>query len=101
MKESNFTGGLLGLIGTWILVMLVCCITLGFGTPWGICIWQKWIADHSVIDGKQVYFDGTGGDLFVKFIIWELLCIVTLGIYSFWLWIKMRQWVAQHTHLRG
>ena len=101
MKESKFTGGLAGLVGTYIVVALLCFVTLGLGTPWGICIWQKWVADHTVIDGKQVYFDGTGRDLFVKFIIWELLCIITFGIYSFWLVIKMKQWVTQHTHLHG
>ena len=35
MKESKFTGGLAGLVGTYIVVALLCFVTLGLGTPWG------------------------------------------------------------------
>lgn len=101
MQESKFTGGLLGLIGTKILVVLICFFTLGLGAPWGVCLWHKWIAEHTVIDGRRVCFDGAGGQLFGKFIVWLLLCIVTLGIYGLWLSIKLRQYVTEHTHLRA
>ena len=101
MQESRFTGGLLGLIGTYILVVILYICTLGIGLPWCVCIWQKWLADHTVIDGKQVVFDGTGGQLLGNYIKWYLLCIITLGIYSLWIWINIRKWVTKHTHLRG
>ena len=100
MKESKFTGGLLGMIGTYILMVLLACVTLGIAIPWVICIWQSWVANHTIIDGKQMVFDGTGGQLFGNYIKWWLLCIVTLGIYSLWLPIKFRQWTTMHTHLR-
>jgi len=96
--ESKFTGGLLGLIGISFLQWLITAITLGLGAPWGICIKEKWIAEHTVIDGKRLYFDGNGAQLFGNYIKWFLLTIVTLGIYGFWLSINMKKWIVKHTH---
>ena len=98
MKESQFTGGLLGLIGINLLQVIMITITLGLGTPWAICVKERWIAKHTIIDGRQLMFDGTGGQLFGNFIKWFLLTILTLGIYGFWLDIKMKQWITKHTH---
>lgn len=97
-SESQFTGGLLGLIGVNLLMVLLCGITLGIGAPWAICIKERWIAKHTIIDGRQLTFDGTGGQLFGNYIKWFLLTIITLGIYGFWLDIKMKQWITKHTH---
>ena len=97
--ESKFTGGLLGLIGISILQGLIICFTRGIAAPWAICLKESWIAKHTIIDGHQVIFDGTGGQLFGNYIKWFLLCIVTIGIYSLWLGINMKKWVVKHTHL--
>lgn len=97
-NESKFDGGLLGLIGIGILQGLLVAITLGFGAPWAICMRERWIARHTVIDGRRLVFDGTGGQLFGNYIKWFLLTLITIGIYGFWLSIKMKQWVAKHTH---
>ncbi len=97
--QSKFNGGLLGLIGISILQFLLILITLGLGTPWAICMKERWVADHTVIDERQMKFDGTGGQLFGSYIKWFLLTIITLGIYGLWLGIKMKQWVVSHTHM--
>ena len=99
MRESRFTGGLLGLIGINILQGLIIALTLGIAAPWAICIKQRWIARHTVIDGRQLIFDGTGSQLFGNYIKWFFLTIITLGIYAFWLDIKMKQWITKHTHM--
>ena len=99
MKESKFTGGLLGLIGISILQFLLTAVTIGLGAPWAICMKERWIAKHTIIDGKQLVFDGTGGQLFGNYIKWWFFCIITLGIYGLWLGIKMKQWVVKHTHI--
>ena len=99
MRESRFTGGLLGLIGINILQGLIIGLTLGIAAPWAICIKQRWIARHTVIDGRQLIFDGTGSQLFGNYIKWFFLTIITLGIYAFWLDIKMKQWITKHTHM--
>ena len=98
--ESRFTGGLLGLVGVTILQDLLILITFGLGAPWAVCMKERWIANHTVLDGRQVYFDGTGGQLFGNYIKWFLLTLITLGIYGFWLNIKMKKWLVMHTHLR-
>jgi uncharacterized membrane protein YjgN (DUF898 family) len=96
--ESKFDGGLLGLIGISILQFLIIVFTLTLGTPWAVCMGERWYVEHTTIDGKRLYFDGTGGQLFGKYIVWFLLTIITLGIYSLWLTIKMKAWVVKHTH---
>jgi uncharacterized membrane protein YjgN (DUF898 family) len=96
--ESKFTGGLLGMIGIGILQGLIITFTLGLGAPWAVCLKQSWIAKQTIIDGKRLTFDGTGGQLFGNYIKWLLLTIITFGIYSFWLTIKMQQWITKHTH---
>ena len=97
-NRSEFTGGLLGLIGINILQGLLIMLSLGLGAPWAICLKERWIAKHTYIDGRQLAFDGTGAQLFGSYIKWFLLTIITLGIYAFWLEIKMKQWLIKHTH---
>ena len=96
--ESKFTGGLLGMIGIGILQSLIITFTFGLGLPWAVCLKQNWLAKHTIIDGRQLTFDGTGGQLFGNYIKWFLLTIITFGIYGFWLSIKMQQWIVKHTH---
>ena len=98
-KESKFTGGLLGLIGINLLQALIIILTFGLAAPWAICMKERWIARHTIIDGCQLVFDGTGGQLFGNYIKWFLLTLITLGIYGFWLDIKMKQWITKHTHM--
>lgn len=97
--ESKFTGGLLGMIGVGFWAGLITMLTCGICTPWAICLVQSWYTKHTTIDGHQLVFDGTGGELFGTFIKWILLCFVTFGIYGLWLPIKMQQWITKHTHL--
>lgn len=98
MNNSEFNGGLLGLIGISILQGLLITFTFGIGVPWAVCLKESWVAKHTVIDGRQLVFDGTGGQLFGNYIKWFLLTIITCGIYGFWLSIKMKQWIVKHTH---
>jgi uncharacterized membrane protein YjgN (DUF898 family) len=96
--ESKFDGGLLGLIGVNIVKFLITLLTLAIGLPWAICYKEKWITKHTVINGKRLAFNGTGGQLFGNYIKWFLLTIITIGIYGFWLNIKVKQWVVKHTY---
>jgi uncharacterized membrane protein YjgN (DUF898 family) len=98
MKNSEFDGGLLGLVGISILQGILITFTFGLGAPWAVCIRERWVAKHTIIDGRRLTFDGNGGQLFGNYIKWFLLTIVTFGIYGFWLSIKMKQWVVKHTH---
>jgi len=98
-SKSKFTGSVLGSIGISIAAFLICAFTIGIATPWAVCLVTRWYANNTIIDGYEVKFDGTGAQLFGKFIIWWLLCFITLGIYSFWLTIRMWGWVVKHLTL--
>lgn len=49
--ESKFTGGLLGLIGISILQFLITVLTLGLALPGAVCMKERWLAKHTIIDG--------------------------------------------------
>lgn len=100
--QSQFTGGAFANYWMHLAVYLVSLITLGLAYPAMYCKAQRWTASHTYIDGKQMEFDGKGGELFKKFIIWGLLSFITLGIYFI---VKgqllMEEWVTSHTHFVG
>ena len=97
-RNSQFDGGVLGLIGINILVFLICFFTLFIGTTWAMCVAERWKASHTVIDGKRLVFEGTGAGLLGKSFLWFLLFFITVGIYGLWIPIKMSQWKTEHTH---
>lgn len=96
--ESKFTGGALMNAAVWWVVGFVSAITLGFGYPAMLCWVERWKAEHTYLNGRQLAFDGKGGQLFGKFIVWSLLSLITVGIYLIFVSVKMRAWVAKHTH---
>ena len=98
---SYFDGGYWANIGYNIVVNFVTAITFGIAHPWMKCWYQKWLASHTVINGKRMTFDGKGGDLFVKYIVWLLLTYVTCGIYGLWMAVALKKWISEHTHFEG
>jgi len=98
MKDSYFDGGLLQLIGYYILGSLITICTLGICLPWAYTMIYNWEAKHTVINGERLEFDGTAIGLFGNWIKWFLLTVITFGIYGFWVNIKLRKWRVSHTH---
>lgn len=49
----------------------------------------------------KLVFDGTGGSLFVIYLVNILLTILTLGIYQFWAKTRIRRFVWAHTRYQG
>lgn len=96
-KASYFDGGLLSYFGWKFLGNLLTLITFGIAYPWAVCFIKRWEVKHTVIASRRLLFTGTGGKLFVKYIVWWLLSIVTLGIYALFVPLKMEKWVASHT----
>jgi uncharacterized membrane protein YjgN (DUF898 family) len=97
--ESKFTGTKGGLSWTAFVEVFLTIITLGIAKPWAVCRTQRWMAKHTIIDGKQMKFDGTGGALFGQYLKWFFLTIITFGIYGSVVKLRMHQWVIAHTHL--
>lgn len=97
-NESKFTGSIFGFIGYGLLAFFITVFTLGLAYPWGSVIFQRWICRNTFIDGRQLYFDGTGLQLFGSYIKWWFFTIITFGIYGFWLFNKVTGWRVKHTH---
>lgn len=94
---SYFDGKLHQQIGWNILCSIVNLFTLFIAMPATICWKQRWLAKHTVINGKRLVFDGKGMQLFGNYIKWWLLSIITIGIYTLWMPIKIEQWKSKHT----
>ena len=97
MKESYFDGGLLSLIGLYILGILITFFTFGICYPWALCMIYGWKINHTVIEGRRLRFTGSAWSLFGHWIIWLLLSIITLGIYLFWVGIALEKWKVKNT----
>ena len=101
-KESDFTGGMFAYTGIKLLTVLATIFSLGIAYPFMTCRRLRWEAEHTVIDGQTLTFDGTGGQLFGMYIIWWVLSIVTFGIYALiWLPHNVQSWVVKHTHFEA
>ena len=96
-KDFQFNEDVAGLIGNLIMIYLIVLFTLGIGTPWAFCMYERWKANNTTIEGRKIKFEGEGSALLGKFIVWYFLTIVTLGIYSFWMLTKLEKWKIEHT----
>ena len=101
MKESKFTGGAFAYFGVLFVQGFVTAITLGLAYPAMRCWGLRWIKSHTYIDGEQMSFTGTGGDLFLKYIKWLLLTVITFGIYGIVLAKELQVWETKNTHIVG
>lgn len=98
VSKSYFDGGLLELVLTRLVGIIITVFTLGICAPWATVIVERYMAKHTVINGRRLRFDGTALGLFGNWIKWLLLTIITLGIYGFWVHLAMKKWVTKHTH---
>ena len=96
-KNFVFDGGAATYIGAAILRKLITIFTLGLAYPWALCLFHRWKAKHTYIQGKQLVFTGGGFSLIGFWIKSVFFVIITAGIYIFWLIPKLNQWVVEHT----
>ena len=99
---SKYTGGaIMTFLINWA-VAFVSVISLGLLFPFMFCWKKRWEAEHTFINGRRLVFDGTGVQLFGRFMIWFLLAIATLGIYFLIKGnISFVAWETKHTHFEG
>ena len=96
-KNFVFDGGAATYFGTAILSWFITVFTLGIGYPWALCLFQKWKAKHTYIQGRQLKFTGGGFSLIGLWLKWLVFLIITIGIYSFWLIPSLNRWIVEHT----
>ena len=96
-NKSVFDGSGLELFIINLVGALICLVTIGLASPWVICYRIGWDRRHTVYNGRRLAFNGTGIQLFGKWIVWFLLTIVTCCLYSFVMGLKLEQWVLSHT----
>lgn len=72
-------------------------ITAFIGVPWCVTIKYRWETKHTVLCGYRLAFDGTGKQLFGRYILWLFLSIITAGIFLFWLTHFLKKWKIKHT----
>lgn len=63
---------MLEFLGIRLAISFFSALTLGIAHPWLVCWKEKWYADHTYIDGKQLRFEGSGSQLFVTWLLWLL-----------------------------
>ena len=89
---------------TFLVGYLLTLVTIGIYMPWFICKLTKFFSDNTTIatsDGTTYNprFEGSGGDLFVTFLVGYLLTCITFGIYAPWFMCKLNKWFAERTKL--
>lgn len=97
ISQSSFKGTTFGLILVTCLVSFVSCLTLGIAYPFMLCYRERWMANHTYLEGRRLTFDGNGVQLFGNWVKWCLLTVVTLGIYALFIPIALKKWTVAHT----
>ncbi len=95
--DSYFSGGPGGYLGIHILSFLITVFTLGIGYAWGQKMVLAWETRHTHIGGSPLVFYGTGGQLFVKYLLFVLLTPLTLGIYALFFPVRIMKWKLKNT----
>jgi uncharacterized membrane protein YjgN (DUF898 family) len=93
----QFRGGAASWFGTQLLGAIIIICTLGICYPFAVVLIERWRAENTYLNGRQLRFIGTGWGIFGLWIKWLLLIIVTLGIYSFWVYPRLMQWKIEKT----
>jgi uncharacterized membrane protein YjgN (DUF898 family)/TolA-binding protein len=104
MPKGNceFNGSGRDYLGLFVIhLFLLSMLTLGLYSPWAWVRLFKLRASHTVINGKEVTFIGSGLKLFGICLLNALLTIITLGIYSPWAICRISKWKAENTLVGG
>ena len=100
--DSYFTGGAFANFFIGFLTFIVSVLSLFLAYPAMVCWKMRWKCKHTYINGKRLVFDGTGIQLFGKFLLWIFLSVITVGIYLIVAMpLNLNRWKGKHTHFEG
>lgn len=94
--ESSYDGKVGAKSGFKIFGFLAGVFTFGLAKTFVICKREKYFAEHTLINGSPIYFDGTGGDLLKKQVLWGALTVATFGVFALWTDQQRRQWICSN-----
>lgn len=94
--EFKGTGGSFLWLIIWTSILTV--VTFGLFFPWAYAHNQKWIAERTFIDGKQLCFKGTGAGFFGTWLLIVFLTFITLGIYAPWGFCRLKRWQTNNLY---
>lgn len=95
--ESFFDGKALARVGVWLSSYLLVLITVGIATVWAYARVVRWDINHTVVSGHRLKFNGKGGKLFGRFLLWIILTPLTLGIILIRVQIFLQKWKVKNT----
>jgi len=85
MKESKFSGSFFGYAWVNFVYYASIILTANVAMPFGLCYRERWLAKHTVINGKQLDFYGSATKLFLKkrffAIIGPILLAMAAGLF--------------------
>jgi uncharacterized membrane protein YjgN (DUF898 family) len=89
-----------GLSYLWLIIWTQLLIVFSFGIlfPWAYVAQQKWTAENTFIDGKQLVFKGTGMGIFGTWLLILFFIIITFGFYSPWAYCKIKRWQTNNLY---
>ena len=94
--ESSYDGKVGAKFGFKILGFLAGVFTFGLAKTFVICKREKYFANHTLINGAPIYFDGTGFGLLKKQALWGALTVATFGVFALWTDQQRRQWICSN-----
>jgi uncharacterized membrane protein YjgN (DUF898 family) len=97
--RSVVDGSLIGRLGVRTAAAAITVATLGFGFPVGLVLVRRSQARHTTLDGRQVEFTGSAGELFRVWLLWWTLTLATLGVYGVWVVPRVARWTRKHTRV--
>ncbi|MBN2715192.1 MAG: DUF898 family protein [Deltaproteobacteria bacterium] len=100
-RRFSFSGTGGGLLGKFLVGMILTGITLGIYAPWFIVNLQKYICENLTLKTEagdvKFSFNGTGGKLFGTYLLGVILTGVTFGIYGAWFMVNITRFFAENT----
>jgi uncharacterized membrane protein YjgN (DUF898 family) len=104
-RRFQFTGTGGGLLGKFLVGMILTGITIGIYAPWFIVNLQKYICENLTLKTEngdvKFSFTGTGGKLFGVYLVGAILTGLTLGIYASWFMVNITRFFAENTQAQS
>jgi uncharacterized membrane protein YjgN (DUF898 family) len=102
VSRADFSGTGGEMFGKMFVGMLLSGITLGIYLPWFLAgfyryIYSKITFGPTARGNVKLEFTGTGGQLFVTFLVGQLLTMITLGIYAPWFITNLIKFYADNS----